>query len=371
MKLKKFLCVEKLSLVYSLFFFITFSSLISSCKKDSTAPVPASAQTTTVEDNSTGESSNITVPATTTSSAAATTTAINNKKVTYKESSPISYTGANNITISGVSITAGSVPAISLSNCTNVHITLSRFVNGTTVDAVGIYLYKCTNVTIDYCYFNKVASGVYASTSTGISVTENQMLNMMGPMPRGQFVQFNACYGAGNKIIGNKFENIMGSSNPEDAINIYRSNGVAESPITVSNNWIRGGGPSKSGGGIALGDDGGSYQIASDNILVNPGQYGIAIAAGTVMSILNNKIYAAQASYTNVGTFAWNQYASTSGCSIVSISGNEVNFTAAGGYQNSNWDGGNCGTINGWENNTWASNNITASILPTTIITMK
>jgi hypothetical protein len=293
-----------------------------------------------------------------------------NAATTYKTSEPISYTGVNNITISGLSITAGSGPAISLKNCINVHITASRFVNGTNVTAVGVYLYNCTNVTIDNCYFNNVASGVLASTSTGIYITNNQMLNMRGPMPRGQFVQFVSCYGAGNKIMSNKFENILGSSTPEDAINIFQSKGEAGSPITVAYNWIRGGGPSKSGGGIALGDGGGSYQTAFENILVNPGQYGIAIAAGTVMSILNNKIYAAQASFTNVGTFAWNQYPSTSGCSVTTISGNVVNFTAAGGYQNSNWDGGNCGAISGWNTNTWGAN-ITASILPATIITMK
>lgn len=169
--------------------------------------------------------------------------------------------------------------------------------------------------------------------------------------------------------MSNKFENILGSSNPEDAINIFQSNGTSASPITIAYNWIRGGGPSKTGGGIALGDGGGSYQTASENILVNSGQYGIAIAAGTVMSILNNQIYAAQAPFTNVGTFAWNQYASTSGCSITTISGNVVNFTAAGGYQNSNWDGGNCGTIIGWSTNIWGAN-ITAAILPATIITM-
>ena len=197
------------------------------------------------------------------------------------------------------------------------------------------------------------------------------MLNMQGPMPRGQFVQFISCYGAGNSIMSNKFENILGSSNPEDAINIFQSNGTSASPITIAYNWIRGGGPSTTGGGIALGDGGGSsYQTAFENILVNPGQYGIAIAAGTVMSILNNQIYAAQAPFTNVGTFAWNQYASTSGCSVTTISGNVVNFTAAGGYQNSSWDGGNCGAISGWSANTWGAN-ITASILPATIITMQ
>ena len=292
MKLKNFLFAEKLGMVCSLFFIVTFALLISSCKKDSVAPETQ----TTAEENAISKSPKNTPPATTTTTTTTTTESATTAAtpVTYKESSPITYTGVSNITISGVSITAGAVPAITLNNCTNVHITLSRFVNGTTVDAVGVYLYKCSNITIDYCYFNQVASGVYASTSTGVYVANNQMLNMMGPMPRGQFVQLNACYGAGNKIMNNKCENIMGQSVPEDAINLFQSNGTADSPITVANNWIRGGGPSKSGGGIALGDGGGSYQIASDNILVNPGQYGIAIAAGTVMSILNNKIYALQ-----------------------------------------------------------------------------
>jgi hypothetical protein len=289
---------------------------------------------------------------------------------TYKTSTPISRTGVNNLTISGLSITAGSGPAISLKNCINVHITASRFVNGTNVAAVGIWLYNCTNVTIDNCFFNNLASGIFASNSTGVYVTQNQMLNMLGPLPRGQFVQFSNCYGAGNKILSNKFENVWGKSYPEDAINIYQSKGVASGPIQVIGNWIRGGGPSTTGGGINLGDGGGSYEVASDNTLVNPGQYGIAVSAGTNMAITGNKIFAAQKSFTNVGTFAWNQYPSASGCSIITISGNEVNFTASGGYENSSWNGGNCGAISGWSNNSWGSPSVNASILPATIITM-
>jgi len=315
-------------------------------------------------------------PSTTSTSAvtAATTVsfgATNSAASTYKTSAPISYTGVNNITISGLSIIAGSVPAISLKNCINVHITASRFLNGTSVAAVGVWLQNCTNVTIDYCFFNNLASGIFASTSTGVYVTQNQMLNMQGPMPRGQFVQFSNCYGAGNKILSNKFENVWGESNPEDAINLFQSNGVANSPIQVMGNWIRGGGPSPTGGGINLGDGGGSYEVARNNILVNPGQYGIAVSAGTNMAITGNKIYGAQKSFTNVGTFAWNQYESTSGCAIITISSNQVNFVASGGYQNPSWDGGNCGTINGWNDNTWGTPSITPSILPATIITMQ
>jgi len=371
MKLKNILTGKAAGLFSSV---VVLSVLaFSSCQKD-TAVKPASVLQKTTQDATTTSGSATTQTsantATQTTLPQTTVSNVSNAIVTYKTSQPISYTGVNNITISGLSITAGSVPAISLTNCINVHIKASRFVNGTTVTAVGVYLYNCTNVIIDSCYFNNLASGVVASTSTGIYIANNQMLNMQGPMPRGQFVQFISCYGAGNSIMSNKFENILGSSNPEDAINIFQSNGTSASPITIAYNWIRGGGPSKTGGGVALGDGGGSYQTAFENILVNPGQYGIAIAAGTVMSILNNKIYAAQTLFTNIGTFAWNQYPTTSGCSITTISGNAVNFTAAGGYQNSGWDGGNCGAISGWSTNTWGAN-ITAAILPATIITMQ
>lgn len=375
MKLKKFFSLRNVGTVYSMFLGITSMLVISSCKKDgivaestpTTASIAVATNEASILENDENEPDQI---ISISSIATMSTTAMSNE-VSYRTSAPLVYTGKSDFTISGVSITAGSQPAITLNNCTNVTIRLSRFVNGNNVKAVGVYLHKCKNVKIEYCYFANVASGVYAEGSTKVKVLNNEMKNMLGPMPRGQFVQFNACYGPNNKIIGNKFENVMGQSNPEDAINIYRSSGTTKSPITISYNWIRGGGPSYTGGGIALGDDGGSYQSALNNVLVNPGQYGIAIASGKTMTIKNNKIFAAQAPYTNVGTFAWNQYSSTTGCSLVTITGNEVNFTAAGGYQNPSWNGGNCGTITGWNNNKWGSSDITATILPSNMISMR
>ncbi len=120
-------------------------------------------------------------------------------------------------------------------------------------------------------------------------------------MPRGQMVQFNNVKGGGNSINYNVVENILGQSSPEDAISVYMSNGIVGDPIQVVGNWIRGGGPSGSGGGIMVGDYGGSHILVKDNILVDPGQYGIAISSGTGISIKNNKIYAKQQSFTNVG----------------------------------------------------------------------
>lgn len=284
----------------------------------------------------------------------------------YTKSKPLSYTGESNLIIKELDIVAGSGPAIELYNCNNIHITLCRFTNGKTVKSIGVYLYKCVNVVIDYCYMNNLAAGVIASTSTQVLVSDNQMLNMVGPKPRGQFVQLINCYGTGNKIMHNRLENIMGKSNPEDAINIFQSNGTSESPIAVAYNRIRGGGPSTTGGGIALGDGGGSYQAAYENILVNPGQYGMGIAGGSYMSILNNKIYGKLQPFTNVGLVAWDQYNSNS--SNITIRGNRINFMSAKGYQNAAWNGGNVGDIKGWDDNSFGDTTITENILPSKLI---
>jgi parallel beta-helix repeat protein len=293
---------------------------------------------------------------------------ISTSKVKYKISGPISLNGVSNMTISGDSINCNNTNAIGikLTNCHNIHITHCKIYNST---ANGIYLYKCSNITIETCYITKVSTGINVSTSLGIVIKRNQMKNMLGPMPGGQFVQFNTVGGANNMVANNVFENIMGSSYPEDAISMYMTNGTAASPVMISGNRIRGGGPSTTGGGINLGDDGGSYQIAENNVLVNPGQYGMAVSGGTNMKILNNKIYAAQNTFSNVGISVWNQYTNISASSGITVSGNQVNWTNSAGKLNSCWNAGNCGTVTGWGSNTWGAN-IKSSILHRTIITL-
>jgi len=289
-------------------------------------------------------------------------------KVKYKISGPISLNGISNMTISCDSINCNNtnVIGIKLTNCHGIHITYCKIYNSR---ANGIYLYNCSNITIDTCYITKVSTGVNVSTSSRVIIEHNQMKNMMGPYPSGQFVQFNKVSGASNKVTNNVFENTMGSSDPEDAISMFMTNGTAASPVMISGNWIRGGGPSATGGGINLGDDGGSYQIAENNILVNPGQYGIAVSGGTNMEILNNKIYAVRSTFANVGISVWNQYTNISASSGITVSGNNVNWTNSGGISNPAWNNGNCGTVTGWSSNTWRAN-ITSSILAATIITL-
>jgi hypothetical protein len=199
---------------------------------------------------------------------------------------------------------------------------------------------------------------------------------MMGPYPRGQFSQLNNCTGAGNAVNYNKIENVLGKSYPEDVINFYHSSGTAASPIQCNGNWIRGGGPSANGGGINLGDNGGSYQSASNNILVNPGQYGMAISGGDHMSLTNNLIFSAQLPFSNVGITVWSQKGDQPSIPYISnatVSGNRV-YWYSGRSQyiglNPYWIGDHGLVVAGLSTNTWNDKTITATILQPTILTI-
>ena len=187
---------------------------------------------------------------------------------------------------------------------------------------------------------------------------------MVGSNYRGAFVQFNSVSGANNAINWNKMQNITGQSNPVDAIDIVTSNGTSSSPITISTNEIEGWGTNSSGGGIQLGRNGGSYQTATSNVLVNCGTFGMNIIGGDHMSITNNSIFAAQTTLTNVGIFVQSQggYAITNS----TVTGNKVNWTNSAGIQNSDWLATGEATPSGWSTNTWGAS-ITASLLPSTL----
>jgi hypothetical protein len=281
----------------------------------------------------------------------------------YQTSTPVTLNGVSNKVISLLNITGNGKDCINLTNCSNITI-MNCILHNSSNDA--ITLYKCKNVTITNCFIYLVASGIYALESSAVNINNNQFLNMQGPFPGGQFVQFDNVSGTGNRVNSNRGENILGSSNPEDAISMYESNGTVADPIQIGGNWIRGGGPSQTGSGIMLGDDGGSYQIAQNNTLVNPGNSGIGIASGNNIQIIKNKIYGKEQAFTNVGIYVWNEYAS--GCSLNAVSGNQVNWTNSSGEENDAWDGANCGAITGWNNNTWPAP-IDATILPVKIIT--
>lgn len=285
----------------------------------------------------------------------------------YTKSPAIQHVGKSNFVIEGLEFS--NEQSITLYSCENVIIRNNKF--GPTPTKKAIYLDNCRNITIIDNTFENVQSGLLAHNSQSIKFDYNDVTNVMGPLRGGDrignMVQFDKVRGTGNSISYNVSENFTGESSPEDLINLYQSHGTSASPIIVKGNWIRGGGPSASGGGIILGDVGGSYQIAEDNIVVNAGQYGMSIAGGNNMTIRNNKIYGSRQSFSNVGLYAANWYENLSQSHNITVANNEVNYTNKDGNLNNWWFAGNVEPISGKATNRYNAN-ITSSILPDKII---
>lgn len=287
---------------------------------------------------------------------------------TYTASSTLHYNSKNDIVIDGLEIKNATTSSILLEACNNVTIRNCKF--GPSPGYVAIDLVDCSNVTITNCEFDNIATGVYAlGCRGGIKFLNNEVknVNVTALNNFGSMIMLNQCSGAGNEISYNIMENILGESFPGDGISLYMSNGTAASPIKVTNNWIRGGGPAAWGGGIMCADFGGSYYHVENNILVNPGQYGIAVASGHNITVRNNKIYAKQQSFCNVGLYAWEQ--SGTECHDLIIEYNKINYTSRDGSTSPYWFDTNVLPILGAgpETNVYDPT-ITASILPTQIL---
>lgn len=287
----------------------------------------------------------------------------------YKKSGQVTFTNQKNLVIEGLEINNVGGPAIQVHNCENVTIRYNRITNVGIKPA--IYVLNSKNVTIVDNSLENVQSGLVAGTSQGIKFEYNDVLNVLGSLRGGSVIgvmaQFNNVSGAGNSISYNANENIPGQSSTEDIINIFNSNGTAQSPIVIRGNWIRGGGPSTSGGGINIGDYGGSYQITENNILVDPGQYGIGISGGNNMTMRNNKVFGKKNSFTNVGLTACNWYESVSKSHSIRVENNAINYTNKNGLVNTWWFYQNIEPVTGRETNYYDSK-INASILPDQII---
>ena len=229
--------------------------------------------------------------------------------------------------------------ALNIKKSNNI-IIKNCFFNKATAEAINIE--GSANISVENCLFNGVTTGVYAMESQTIKISNNQFVNVRKDTSggRGQFVQFNEVTGAGNAIENNQGENFYGESNPEDLISFFKSSGTAGSPILVRNNMFRGGGPSASGGGIMTGDYGGGYIVVANNTLLNPGNHGIAVAGGSNISILDNKIFAIQQAFSNNPLYVWAQAGVA--CSNIIVKGNRANWTNMKGERNYGWNSGNC-----------------------------
>lgn len=223
----------------------------------------------------------------------------------------------------------------------------------------GVNIEKFTGKIIFYrCFFANNMAGVYALNSDGISVIECQFVNMWGARDcRGQNVQFNEVDADGETtgVFNCRGENFRGESYPEDIISMYKSNGESGNPITIRGNKFRGGGPSKSGGGIMSGDNGGSWQLVENNRLDRPGNYLFAASSGTNITIQNNYGYQPLADWSNIGMYAY--IVEAGACNNITVTGNHI-YVRDDVYGNNYWHAdGSCGTISGVPSNNFLSTN--------------
>lgn len=183
---------------------------------------------------------------------------------------------------------------------------------------------KCTRVTFNRCTFRNAS--VYFVECSEIVVQ------------RCSFIHTNSRHSVqcdkSNKITISKnyFEEPIGTSKAEDIINLYKSNNAM-----VTRNYLRGGGPSKSGGGIILGDNMGNDQEASDNICIDCGQYGMAIAGGNNNKLIRNTIMGRKHAWSNVGLYVWSIPARNSRVTNAVVTDNVISWKRRDGTNNSMW----------------------------------
>ena len=280
----------------------------------------------------------------------------------YTDSAPIVLNGVSNKTIDMLKISNPSGSCIQLINCSNIIIKNCKL--GPAV-GLGVDLDHCTNITVTNCSMANVSSGLHAYMGSGISFIYNDIQNVVGPYPHGQMAQFDNVSGTGNRINYNACDNISGQSNPEDLINLYKTNGTANDPVQVIGNLLRGGGPSTTGGGLLAGDNGGSYQLIENNICVNTGYEGIEVAGGHDITVRNNKFYSQKTLVSGLGISVNNQ--NTEASYNITVENNQMNWTRLTGEVKNIWEAGNVGVIKGWSTNT-NNPDLNSTILPAKII---
>ncbi len=280
-------------------------------------------------------------------------------------SGPIELTTGREVT--GLHVTSADGPCLRGSGVTDVWIHDNRIGPcGPDSEGVGVALERASRVHVEHNAFDDVASALYVyEDGDDLVFDHNLATRIRGPMPRGQLVQFNNVQGRGNRILCNVSDQTLPGylAGPEDHVNIFASSGTADSPIAIAYNKLRGGGPSDSGGGLLAGDNDSEHVDITDNVLLSPGQYGVAIAGGRHFRVLRNRIYSPDAhDWSNVGLYVWNQTDGTL-CEGHEVSGNRVWYVNRTGASNPAWNAGNCDPVAGWDtDNVWGDETLSAAM---------
>ena len=190
-------------------------------------------------------------------------------------------------------------------------------------------------------YLERVNSGILPSYSEGpIVISGNSGVNVGR-----NFVQLDKVNGEGIEIKNNVMERQgsairNGADDVVDWISIFRSEGTANSPIHVFRNRAKGHGFDTTGSFIMLGDEGGKYQLAEENIGVNPGQVGIGIAGGESITVKGNIMFSDESDFSNVAFYSAD-YSTPNPCFDHTITSNR-SYWKSNNRQNNVWTDRKC-----------------------------
>lgn len=197
----------------------------------------------------------------------------------------------------------------------------------------------CHDITFHNCcafdgirgfYGFQCGSGGVANILIDIFWTKNIADNNSHTHGGGSHMQMNEVTGAGLEVRYGKSFTDMGLSDAArlgvgDILNFYKVNGTSGSPAAIHHCMVRGGSSYAPGeAGIILGDLGGSFQTAHDNILIETGAVGAQIQGGHDIDMSNNIIYGPAHSYTFDGLQLGNY--SGAACYNITMANNLLNW---------------------------------------------
>ncbi|MDR3492093.1 MAG: RICIN domain-containing protein [Gammaproteobacteria bacterium] len=272
---------------------------------------------------------------------------------------------SGNVTVNNINVHDTDDAGVTIFYGSDYLVSNSQF---TKINSNAVKVQGSANVTIQNNKINTVTSGIYVATTTNVKVLKNNLAHMQGK-PHANFIQFNQVNGTGNRIMCNiGLQDAYGTPNTldsiEDDISLYKSKGTITDPILVVGNKVKNGGPSGTGSGIMLGDNGGTNIIARDNVVVNTGNLGMAMSGGTNIQLVNNKIFSTYFPITHNALAVWNYNMGTVICDNVTATGNQVNWTDAWGPETTIWTNGTCSNTH-FSSNTFQDARITAALFDT------
>ena len=178
------------------------------------------------------------------------------------------------------------------------------------------------DVIIEDNLFDNVNNGIYGLNSGRFQIQRNQFVNVNGARNgKGQAVQLNNCDFPGAFIKHNRCEGFQGESYQEDWFSCFASDGASGNPIKIDSNWIRGGGPSATSGGITTGDNGGGWIRIKGNRIHNSGNHMFAIAGGDNIILDGNVGYQELFPWSRTGLYA---YGNAATCTNMTVTNNNI-----------------------------------------------